>query len=231
VLLAIGVVIGAVGLALLSFSTAPPPGTDLSDLLRKNPQQYALSFGHFLDLTPQAMGVFRAPLLAFSLAFFLGTLANWILRRRGRVGAGNAALAVMMIVVLACVHSGFTIFSPILSSKDLALAIQKQYRPGDVIVVIGKYENASALNFYTGIPLRSLHAPAGNMWYGSRFPDAPRVFETQETFRALWNGSQRVFLWAEEPNPPALSGLPSYELARREGKIIFTNQPFTSSVS
>ena len=69
VLLAVGVIIAVVGFALLFFSKAPAPGTDLSDLLRKNPQDYALSFGHFLDLTPQAMGAFRVPLFGFSLAF------------------------------------------------------------------------------------------------------------------------------------------------------------------
>jgi 4-amino-4-deoxy-L-arabinose transferase-like glycosyltransferase len=228
VLLAIGGIIAVVGFALLFFSKAPAGGTDLSDLLRKNPQDYALSFGHFLDLTPQAMGAFRVPLFGFSLAFLLGTLANWILRRRGRAGAGNAALVGMMIVVLACVRIAFGIFSPILSSKDLALAIREQYRPGDQIVVIGLYENASSLNFYTGIPLYSLRAPGGNMWYGTQFPGAPRVFETQASFDAMWHGPQRVFLWAEEDEPPALRGLTRYVVARRGGKIIFSNQPSTS---
>ena len=228
-LVAAGAVMAVVGLALVSLSKVPAPGIDLSDVLKKHPEEYALSFGHFLDLTPQAMGSFRGPLLIFSIALLLGSLANWVLRRRGRAGAGNAALAVMMIALLACVHSAFTIFSPVLSSKDLALAIKKVAKPGDVIVVIGKYENASALNFYTGIPLRSLRPPAGNMWYGSQFPDAPRVFETQDTFRALWKGTQRVFLWAEEENPRELQGLIAYELARRGGKIIFTNQPFVAS--
>ena len=228
VLLVIGAIIAAVGVALLWFSRPPTPGTDLSDLLKKHPQDYALSFGHFLDLTPQAMGAFRWPLLGVALAFLFGPLANWIFRRRGQAAAGNMALAAAMIVVLACVHSAFTMFSPILSSKDLALAIQRQYRPGDVIVVIGKYENASALNFYTGVPLRSLREPAGNMWYGSKFPDAPRVFETPATFKVLWQGPQRVFLWAEDDHPTELQGLTYYELARRGGKIIFTNQPFSS---
>jgi hypothetical protein len=197
--------------------------------LKKHPQDYALSFGHFLDLTPGAMGAFHIPLLGVAVALLLGSLANWKYRRQGRAGTANAFLAVMMIVVLACVHSAFTIFSPILSSKDLALAIRHQYRQGDVIVVIGRYENASALNFYTGVPLRSLREPAGNMWYGSKFPDAPRVFETPESFKSLWAGRQRVFLWAEEDDPKELHGLTAYELARRGGKIIFTNQPFKSS--
>lgn len=225
ILLAVGVIIAVVGFGLLFYSKAPAPGTDLSDLLRKNPQDYALSFGHFLDLTPQAMGAFRVPLFGFSLAFLLGTLANWVLRRRNRPGAGNVTLVAMMVVVLACVRIAFGIFSPILSSKDLALAIRDQYRRGDQIVVIGLYENASTLNFYTGIPLRSLRAPGGNMWYGTQFPDAPGVFETEASFVEMWNGSHRVFLWAEEENPPALQGLPRYVVARRGGKIIFSNQP------
>ncbi len=225
VLLAAGVSIAVVGFALFFLSKAPPPGTDLSDLLRKHPQDYALSFGHFLDLTPQAMGAFRLPLLGFSLAFLLGTLANFILRHRGRAGAGNVALAAMMVVLLACVRIAFGIFSPILSSKDLALAIREQYQPGDQIVVIGLYENASTLNFYTGIPLHSLRAPGGNMWYGTQFPGAPRVFETQASFVEMWHGPHRVFLWAEEDDPPALRGLTSYVVARRGGKIIFANQP------
>jgi len=224
-LLAVGVIIAAVGFALLFFSKAPAPGTDLSDLLRKNPQDYALSFGHFLDLTPQAMGAFRVPLFGFSLAFLLGTLANWILRLRARAGAGNVALVAMMVVLLACVRIAFGIFSPILSSKDLAMAIREQYRPGDQIVVIGLYENASSLNFYTGIPLHSLRTPGGNMWYGTQFPGAPRVFETQASFVEMWHTPQRVFLWAEEDDPAALHGLMRYVVARRGGKTIFSNQP------
>jgi 4-amino-4-deoxy-L-arabinose transferase-like glycosyltransferase len=225
VLLVVGLIIAVAGFALLFFSKAPAPGADLADLLRKNPQDYALSFGHILDLTPQAMGAFRVPLFGFSLAFLLGTLANFILRRRDRAGAGNVALVAMMVVLLACVRISFGIFSPILSSKDLALAIREQYRPGDQIVVIGLYENASTLNFYTGIPLHSLRAPGGNMWYGTQFPGAPRVFETQASFEEMWKGSQRVFLWAEEEEPAALHGLTSYVVARRGGKIIFSNQP------
>jgi len=227
-LLVAGVIIAVVGFALLSFSKAPAPGTDLSDLLRKNPQDYALSFGHFLDLTPQAMGAFRGPLFGFAFAFLLGTLANWMLRRRGRAGAGNAALAGMMIVVLTCVRIAFGIFSPIISSKDLAMAIREQYRPGDQIVVSGLYENASTLNFYTGLPLRSLHRPGGNMWYGTQFPGAPGVWETQASFVEMWNGPQRVFFWTDQDDPPALRGLTSCVIARRGGKTVFSNQVSTS---
>jgi len=225
VLLAVGLAIAAVGFALLLLSKAPSAGTDLADLLKKHPQDYALSFGHFLDLTPEAMGAFRAPLFWFSLAFLVGSFANFFFRRRARSGLGNAALTAMMVVVLAAVHAAFVMFSPILSSKDLALAIKKYYQPGDKVVVAGLYENASALNFYGGFLLLSLRTPAGNMWYGSQFPDAPRVWETEQSFLSMWQGSQRVFFWAEDEDPKELDGMPRYVVAKEGGKIIFTNQP------
>ena len=107
VLLVIVALGSVVGIALLLSSQAPAPGTDLADLLRKNPTEYDLSLGHFLDLTPQALGAFRGPLLGAVVSLLLGAGLNWFLRWRGRPKFGNAALAVMMVGLLACVHSAF----------------------------------------------------------------------------------------------------------------------------
>ena len=171
----------AAGMYLLSVSHPHVPGADLADLLKKNPQDYDFSLGHVLDLTPQALGVFRGPLLGASLGLFLGTGLNWLLRRRGRPSAGNVALVAMMVVLLACIHFSFSTFSPILSSYNLAEAVSKEFRPGDVIVIDGEYHEASTLNFYTGIQVHVLHEPSGNLWYGAKFPDAPHIFETPES--------------------------------------------------
>lgn len=225
VLLVIGCVTFIVAAIFLKISKVPAPGSDLADLLTKNPQDYALSFGHFFDLTPQAIGMFHVPLLGFALALLLGTGINYFFRRRGLPAKGNAALATMMIVLLLCVHSALVTFSPILSSKKLADAIERQYQPGDQIVVGGEYESASTLNFYTGLPLRILHEPSSNLWYGSQFPDAPHVFETEDSFHALWDGTSRIFFWTDESDPKALAGEKSYLVARSGGKSILTNQP------
>jgi len=225
VLFGIGIAVFLAGTFFLVLSKPPAPGTDLADLLKKNPSEYALSMGHFLDLTPQALGAFRGPLLATALAFLLGTGFNWYLRRKGSPHNGNLALAGMMVIVLLAVHSSFVVFSPILSSKKLAVALQQHYRPGDILVATGLYENASTLNFYTGIHLLSLHEPTGNMWYGSKFPDAPRVWENADSFAELWKGGKRVFLWTDQENPAVLMGKPGYVVARSGGKTIFTNKP------
>ena len=225
VLFAVGIAAFATGMFLLVSSRTPPAGSDLADLLKRNPEEYALSFGHIFDLTPQALGAFRGPLLATALALLFGTGLNWILRRRGAPAQGNLALAGMMVVVLLSVHTALVTFAPILSSKQLALAIKKQYRPGDVIVIAGEYEQGSTLNFYTGVPVHILHQRSANLWYGSSFPDAPQVFETQESFQRLWSGGERVFLWSDEAQPKVLQGLTGHELARYGGKYIFTNRP------
>ncbi|HYL96037.1 MAG TPA: glycosyltransferase family 39 protein [Terriglobales bacterium] len=225
VLFVIGIAGFIAAMVMLQLSETAPPGAELADLLHQRAAtSYVLSFGHIFDLTPQALGVFRGPLLGVALALLLGTGLNWYLRRRGSPARGNLALAAMSVALLLCVHSAFSTFAPILSSKKLALAIQQHYKAGDTIVIDGEYEQGSTLNFYTGIPVHILHERSANLWYGSQFPDAPQVFETEESFVKLWQGAGQVFLWAEGPHPPQVEGLRVYELAHSGGKYILTNR-------
>jgi len=224
ILFAIAVIGSVVGIALLIVAHPPAPGSELVDLLKKNPAEYNLALGHFLDLTPQALGAFRAPLLGAVVSLLLGAGLNWWFRRHGQPRAGNGALAVMMVGLLACVHSAYVTFSPIISSHQLAVAIQRHYQPGDVIVVDEEYSEASSLNFYTGVPLHILYSPSGALWYGSKFPDAPHIYETQTSFAGLWSSPETIFLWTDQDDPKELQGLPRYLLARSGGKSILTNR-------
>ena len=212
-----------VGVYLWSISHRPAPGFDLADLLKKNSDDYNLSLGHVLDLTPQALGAFRGPLLAASLALVAGAGLNWLLRRRGFPRSGNIILATMMVVLLACVHTSFATFSPILSSYNLAKAVQDRFQPGDVIVIDGAYSDASTLNFYTGIQTHVLGEPSGNLWYGAKFPDASHIFETPQSVAELWKRPESVFLWTDQDQPKELSGLKYFLLVRSGGKSILTN--------
>ena len=214
----------AIGIALLLSSKPPAAGADLADLLRKNPQDYDFSLGHFLDLTPDALGMFRWQLFGAVASLFVGAGMNLWLRYKRKPEYGNMLLCGMMVALLACVHSAFVVFSPILSSKPLAAAIKRQYQPGDVIVIDGQYHEASTLNFYLETRVRVLHEPSGNLWYGSKFPDAPHVFETPASFAELWSSSSKVFLWTDQDNPKELVGLPHYFLARSGGKSVFVNR-------
>jgi len=225
-LLVLGALVFAASVFLLAQSTSTPPDSDLADLLKKNPSEYALAFGHIFDLTPRALGLFRVPLATFGVALFAGSLLNFLYRRRNRASAGNWALTIMMVFVLFAVHQGLVRFSPILSSKKLADAVEQEFRPGDVIVSYGTYEDASTLNFYVRQPIHVVNTRTeGDMYYGSLFPDAPKIFDNDASFAALWSGPRRVFLWVEEDRVPAIvrqSG--SYQLARSGGKLILMNR-------
>ncbi len=226
VLLVISTLVLIAAIFLLAHSGNVAPDSDLADLLKKNPNEYALSFGHIFDLTPRALGLFRAPLATFSIALFVGSLLNLVYRRKRFAMAGNWVLAVMMVFVLFAVHGGLVRFAPIISSKKLADAIEQEYRPGDVIVANGTYEAASTLNFYTRQPIHIVNArDEGNMYYGALFPDAPDIYEDDASLLALWKGPRRVFLWTEEDKVPAfVAQTGGYQLSKSGGKLVFMNR-------
>src|SRR5205807_6263235 len=109
VLMAVGIIACVVAVTLAVQSQTPPANYDIAELLKKNPEAYKLSFGHFLDLTPQAMGAFKVPLLVTGIAFALGTVLNWLLRRSNRAMAANLVLAAMMVVLLHEAQTGLVI--------------------------------------------------------------------------------------------------------------------------
>jgi 4-amino-4-deoxy-L-arabinose transferase-like glycosyltransferase len=240
VLLCFGIAACVACVALAWHAQAPPKGYDIAELLKKNPQDYALSFGHFLDLTPQAMGAFKVPLLATGIAFALGTILSLILRRKKRAFAANMALTAMTVVLLGAAHQGLVIFSPVLTSKVLAEAIERNWKPGAIIADNGDYEAASSVNYYTRHQIRILNGRCNNIWYGSKFPDAPAIFDDDASFEKLWRGNKPVFLLTDakaSPNRkpaeecPQKEHLPDYVvrdacvLAKWGGKLVIMNGP------
>jgi 4-amino-4-deoxy-L-arabinose transferase-like glycosyltransferase len=232
VLAVLGLLAGILAIALAISAPPVPPGADIADLLNSGPpesQQYALSLGHFLDLNLRAMAMLRAPLLLFGLSFFLGSALSWHFRRQERPDLGNWSLAAMSVSLLIAIHIAFVTFSPLLTSKPLADAISRVYQPGDIIEINGEYEGGSTLNYYTGQQVRILNGRSANLWYGSYFPDAPQIFDDSASFRRLWAGPQRAFLWTElESRDRALAGIDGntvFTLARSGGKVVLTNRP------
>lgn len=228
-LLVVGILLSGVTLIFLLKTKAPAPTTDLATLLQANPGDYALSFGHFLDLNARALGLFRTPLALTSVALLIGPLANWLLRQRGKLHKGVLALVGAALLFLFAAHWGLRIFSPTLTSAQLADAIRPQLQPGDLLAIHGEYESGSTLGFY--LRRNDLHLVEGrssNLWYGSFFPDAPKIFETRESIAAKWPGPQRIFLW-EDPHdrdrPPLVLPSPVYVVAQGGGKRILSNRP------
>ncbi len=231
VLALLGVAAAAACVFFVLHAQHPDANVDLSELLQANPGEYALSFGHFLDLNGKAMGMFRTPLALTAVCLGLGWPLAWWLRLRLRPHVSNLVLAGSTFGFLLAAHMGLETFAPVLSSAQLAAAIRPQVKPGDLVAIHGEYETGSTLGFYLQRnDLHILEGRSSNLWYGSFFPDAPHIFETPETLAAKWKGPQRIFLWQSLTDPPntlpALPG-PVYVLARSGGKEIVSNKTAT----
>jgi 4-amino-4-deoxy-L-arabinose transferase-like glycosyltransferase len=231
-LLVIGVVGFAAAMTMLAVTHPFPAGSDIGTVLVSHPGEYKLSLGHMQDLTIQSFGLFREPLLLIGFGLLFGTLANYIFRKRGALTGANLSLVAMMIVGLYCVHLGFVTFSPELTSKSMALQIRNNLQPGDTIVINGKYERGSTLNYYTGQQVYVLNGRDGNLWFGSFFPGAPDVFLDDASFARLWSGGNRVFFFTEDYMKDAamhdLDPAGVFVFATQGGKFVLTNRPVSS---
>jgi 4-amino-4-deoxy-L-arabinose transferase-like glycosyltransferase len=236
VLLAVGSIAALIAGFFVLHAHLSPATPDLASLLKQNPGDYALSFGHFLDLNTQAMSAFRNPLILTAIACFVGTLANWLYRDNYKPHIANLWLAGATFTFLLAAHVGLQIFSPVLTSRQLANAIGAQLKPDDLIIIHGEYESASSLGFYlrrpgpeagsiATQPIHIFNGRSSNLWYGSFFPDAPPIFEDKVSLSLKWTEAHRIFLWQDLSDPvPALPGK-TYFIAQSGGKEILSNQP------
>ncbi len=175
-------------------SRSPNGNVDLAALLKQNPGDYALSFGHFLDLNARAMGAFRIPLVLTAVALFTSTFFSWRFRREFKPHAGTLSLAAGAFLFLLAAHGGLRIFSPVLTSQQLAAAMQPQLKPPgsrfpDLIVINGEYEAASTLGFYLQRP-----------WYtGRNTPPLPKQSSSPGTRYPIPDTSSQTL----SPSSPA----------------------------
>jgi 4-amino-4-deoxy-L-arabinose transferase-like glycosyltransferase len=211
----------------------PAPGTDIVSLLAiaGGPEAYNLSLSHITDLTGAAMGFFRGPLVATTLGMLGIGLGSFLLRRKGRTYAANLTLAAFMILILLAAHEGLARFYPTLGSKGLSLAInhtqQAKPEPNDLIVLDGELTSGSTLIFYTQQQVHLINGRVNGLWYGSFWPDAPHIFETESSLHQLWASPRRIFLLTYNPTARTHDLAPFgpvHTLAAEGGKTILTNR-------
>ena len=176
------------------------------------------------------MGFFRGPLAATAVGMLGIGLGSYLLRRSHRTYAANLTLAAFMTVILLAAHEGLVRYYTILGSRGLAQTIsdaeQTQPHPDDLIVIDGELTSGSTLIFYTGQQVHLINGRVNGLWYGSFWPDAPHIFETEDSLRQLWAGPRRIFLFTYDPTTRAKDlgpyG-PVHTLASAGGKTVLTN--------
>ena len=203
---------------------------DIASLLEIRPADfYQVAMANLFDLTPQAFAALRAPAITTGLSLLAGLGAAWLLRRRGRALSAALAMALGAAGFIFAANGAYRIFEPHLSSRALAEEISKHLRAEDRILLYGDFYNACTVSFYTHRKTWIWNGRYHSLEYGSYFPDAPRIFLTDQDFAAFWEGPQRVFLVVPELHRrQALLRLPAdstYVLAESGGKAAYVNQP------
>jgi 4-amino-4-deoxy-L-arabinose transferase-like glycosyltransferase len=208
----------------------PRPGATLSDVLNNNPDMYNVSLGHVFDLTGQAMGFFRGPLMGVALCMLvLGPVSHWI-RRRGQTFAANLLVAAAMSGVLMAAHEGLVRFYPTLGSKELAQTIEAQIKPGNAVAIDGELTTGSSLLFYisgNGSHVLLVNGHVNGPWFGSFWPDAPHIFMDDAGLEKMWGGTQHVFLltYHADARTQELAPFgPVIALSASGGKTVLTNR-------
>ena len=227
-ILFIGGILKCVALVFLAVrAPAAPPATayhepDIAPLLHLH--QHRFFFGAITDLTLASMGAFRVPLLIAAAAIATGVTGNLVFRLKGKIRLANCFIAGMMVTFLIAAHLALNTFSPVVSSAVLAEAIKPEVDAGDVIVINGPYEDASALPFYLERQVHILDRRPDVLAPWSYAPDSPPVFLDNAALAALWTSDARVWVWTPTATPPSLPGQ-SYVIARTGGREILSNQP------
>jgi 4-amino-4-deoxy-L-arabinose transferase-like glycosyltransferase len=208
----------------------PHAGVTLNDALNSNPANYNLSLGHLYDLTGNAMGFFQGPLVTVSLCMLLLGPVSHLVRRKGHTFVANLLIAAAMTGILLGAHEGLVRFYPILGSKDLALAIEAQRKPDDLILIDGELTAGSTLLFYTNDTNQHVILVNGHIngpWFGSFWPDAPHIFANDTQLHQLWSGNRRLFLLTYHPTERTVDLSPFgpvHDFAVSGGKTILSNR-------
>lgn len=204
---------------------------DLSSFLNQlssDSKRYTLSLGHLFDLTPQAFAELRGPAIGAALVLSVGFLLAFWYAKRQQHGRVMTAMVLTMGLLFICANRAHVKFESVLSSRVMAEEIVQRWEPGAKIVINGNYETGSSLRFYIDQQILLLNGRTLVMEFGSRYPDAPPIFLTDEDVRRLWRGSDRIFLFTENPKKEALLknlAMPVFPLAEKGGKSVFMNKP------
>jgi hypothetical protein len=184
-----------------------------------------LSTSHMLDLSYASFAALRLPAALAAVALMMAPLLSFLLRIRRRHYAATWALAAGMAIFLVAAHIALGRFGPYLSSKDLAREIAARARPEDRVMIYGDQAFGSSLLFYLQRPVELVEGRTTSMWFGSTFPDAPKIYLSDADLQRYWTGQERVFLFV----PPHLKAkvdalLPTkVVVAEVSGKYVYSN--------
>lgn len=199
---------------------------------------YTLSMSHFFDLTGPSFAALRLPAALALITLLIGPTTGWWLRMRGRHLAASVSVALTMSVFLVAAHIAFARFEPMLSSKQLADTILRDGSPSDSFIIYGDQSDASSVVFYTHNFLDkpaylifepcSPHGAGSSLLWGSCYPDAPKIFLSEDDLSREWGTGSRKWLFAQDTNQSEAEQLLAgrlYPVQSIADKALWTDRP------
>lgn len=188
---------------------------------------YTLSMSHFFDLTGESFAALRLPAALAAGAFLIGPLAALAMRLMRRHYYATLATVTTAAVFLVAAHIALERFEPYLSSKQIALRLQREAKAGDRIMIYGDQAFGSSLLFYYRQPIYLVNGRSTSMLFGSTFPDAPKIFLDDAALAEAWKGSERVFLFTPADKVERVRAVIGdvQPVIRSGEKLVFSNQP------
>ncbi|HVA95946.1 MAG TPA: glycosyltransferase family 39 protein [Candidatus Dormibacteraeota bacterium] len=228
ILAGLSVVLAAVAGYFLIASMHIRAAKDVSSHLDlRSPEDYLTGMVHLMDLTSASVADLRVPIILSSVSVLIAFVVAWILRERKVQWLPTIAMAIGMVGFILAAHIAHIVLNPTLSSKVLAQDISRTLKPDDKIALFGDIRVAPGVAFYTHRHVLLYDATGSNLTFGSHYPDAPKVFYTDQDFPKLWEGSGRVFLVAADEDIPTmrkkLPGNSVWIYAENGGKTVFVN--------
>jgi 4-amino-4-deoxy-L-arabinose transferase-like glycosyltransferase len=166
----------------LQYSTGGP-----ADRLSEN------DFSILAEMPSVVVSNLLKPAALTALALAIGFYAALRFEMRHRRMQAVICVAAAMMVLCGATHWSLFICEDLISSKKFGLAIAKEYRPGDRLIVLDDYESANSLAFYQPLRVEVCEGLAYALIPGMKFPDAPRIVLTLEEFDRAWLSPGRVF--------------------------------------
>jgi len=200
---------------------------DLASVLAQhNMEEDTLSMSHILDLTGPSFAALRLPAGLAAVALILGPATALWLRSKKKDFSATWTTAITMGAFLVAAHIALGRFDSVLSSKAIASDITRELKSNDAVAIYGDQAFGSSLLFYLKRPIFLVNGRTTSMWFGSTYPDAPKIYWDEADLQRVWSSDARVFLFV----PPHLRSqadrlLPrKFVVTERSGKIVYSNR-------
>jgi 4-amino-4-deoxy-L-arabinose transferase-like glycosyltransferase len=216
-----------------------PKVDDIGTLLaHRDVGDYTLSMSHLFDLTGPSFAALRLPAALAAITLLVGPAIGLVLRLKKKHLAATVSLALTSAVFLIAAHIAFARFEPMLSSKQLADTIVAKGTPADSLIIYGDQSDASSVVFYThkflGKPALlvveqcSPHGNGSTLLWGSCYPDAPKIFLSDDQLSRTWGTGARKWLFAQDTNQSKVEQLLAgrlYPVQSIADKALWTDRP------